>query len=33
MNPGARVDPTLIGVVGFIVAYVGWQRIRRRPLR
>ena len=33
MNPGARFDPTLIGAVGFIVAYVGWQRTRRRPLR
>ena len=33
MNPGARFDPTLIGAVGFIVASVGWQRTRRRPLR
>ena len=33
MNPGASFDPTLIGAVGFIVAYVGWQRTRRRPLR
>lgn len=31
MNPGTGFDPTLVGTIGLILAYLGWTRIRRRP--
>lgn len=30
LTPGAEFDPTLIGMLGMVLAYLGWKRIIRR---
>lgn len=31
VSPGASFDPILVGIMGLMLAYLGWQRPRRRP--
>ena len=32
LTPGASFDPTLVGILALMLAYLGWKRARRRPL-
>jgi len=31
MNPGGNVDPVLVGLVGFMLVFLGWRHLRRTP--
>jgi hypothetical protein len=32
INPGAGFDPMIIGITGFLLVYVVWQRLRKRSV-